>query len=122
MVSINTEKNILQSAKVSDQIYTNHFYKIANGETPVLPSFKESLKETLKKVKDFNILAEAEGLMKSATNKLTGLVKEQITTFDATFGISDWIKQKIETLKADILPSTRKAKAAIESKTIVTYT
>ena len=122
MVSINTEKNILQSAKVSDQIYTNHFYKIANGETPVLPSFKESLKETLKKVKDFNILVEAEGLMKSATNKLTSLVKEQITTFVATFGISDWIKQKIETLKAAILPSTRKAKAAIESKTIVTYT
>ena len=121
MVSINTEKNILQSAKVADQINTNHFYKIANGETPVLPSFKESLKETLKKIKDFNVLVETEGLMKSATDKLTSLVKEQITSFDKTFGITEWIKQKTGTLKAATLPSTRKARAAIESKTKVTW-
>jgi hypothetical protein len=121
MVSINTEKNILQSAKVSDQIYTNHFYKIANGETPVLPSFKELLKETLKKIKDFNVLVETEGLIKSGTVKLTGLVKVQMTEFDATFGITEYFKQKAQVLKAAILPSTRKAKAAIESKTIVTH-
>jgi len=122
MVSINTDKNILESAKVTDQINNNHFYKIANGETPVLPSFKESLKETLKKIKDFNVLVETEGLIKSATSKLTDAVKEQLKAFDATFGITEWIKQKTETLKAAILPSTRKAKAAVEAKTKVTWT
>jgi hypothetical protein len=122
MISINTEKNILQSTKVSDQINNNYFYKIADGETPELPSFKESLKENLKKIKDFNVLVETESLIKSATNKLTSLVKEQIGSFDTTFGISDWIKQKIETLKVAILPSTRKTVAAIEAKTKVTWT
>ena len=121
MVSVNSEKNILQSAKVANQINTNHFYKIANGETPELPSFKDSLKENLKKFKDFNVIVETEGLMKSATSKLTELTKDQMKSFDATFGITEWIKQKTETLKAAILPSTRKAKAAIESKTTVTW-
>jgi len=130
MVSLQQESNIMQSMAVSDQLDTNRFQTQVTNEAldragiprPTMPPFLDTLKETLKKVKDFNILAEAEGLMKSATNKLTGLVKEQITTFDATFGISDWIKQKTQALKAAILPSTRKAKAAIESKTIVTYT
>jgi len=129
MVSLQQESNIMQSMAVSDQLDTNRFQTQVTNEAldragiprPKMPPFLDTLKETLKKVKDFNILVEAEGLMKSATNKLTSLVKAQITAFDATFGISDWIKQKTQALKAAILPSTRQAKAAIEAKTKVTW-
>jgi hypothetical protein len=129
MVSLQQESNIMQSMAVSDQLDTNRFQTQVTNEAldragiprPKMPPFLDTLKETLKKVKDFNILVEAEGLMKSATNKLTSLVKEQIGSFDATFGISDWIKQKTQALKAAILPSTRQAKAAIEARTKVTW-
>jgi hypothetical protein len=129
LVSLQQESNIMQTMAVSDQIDTNRFQTQVTNEAldragiprPKMPPFLDTLKETLKKVKDFNVLVEAEGLMKSATDKLTSLVKEQLTSFDKTFGITEWIKQKTEALKAAILPSTRKAKAAIESKTKVTW-
>jgi hypothetical protein len=129
LVSLQQESNIMQTMAVSDQIDTNRFQTQVTNEAldragiprPKMPPFLDTLKETLKKVKDFNILVETEGLIKSGTEKLTSLVKEQLTSFDKTFGITEWIKQKTEALKAAILPSTRKAKAAIESKTKVTW-
>jgi len=129
LVSLQQESNIMQTMAVSDQIDTNRFQTQVTNEAldragiprPKMPPFLDTLKETLKKVKDFNVLVEAEGLIKSGTEKLTSLVKEQLTSFDKTFGITEWIKQKTEALKAAILPSTRKAKAAIESKTKVTW-
>ena len=122
MVSLNTEKNIIQSAEVSDQISTNNYYKIANGETPTLPSWKEIIKETFKKIKDFNIQVEAEGLIKSASDKLTGLVKDQLKIFDAKFGITEWIKYKVATIKSAITPpSPKQVRDAIEAKTAVDW-
>ena len=130
LVSLQQESNIMQSMAVCDQMDTNRFQTQVTNEAldragiprPKMPPFLDTLKENLKKIKDFNVLVETEGLIKDATDKLTGLVKEQLKAFDATFGISDWIKQKTQALKAAILPSTRKAKAAIEAKTTVTWT
>jgi hypothetical protein len=130
LVSLQQESNIMQSMAVCDQMDTNRFQTQVTNEAldragiprPKMPPFLDTLKETIKKIKDFNVLVETEGLIKSATDKLTGLVKDQLKSFDATFGISDWIKQKTQALKAAILPSTRKAKAAIEAKTTVTWT
>jgi hypothetical protein len=122
MVSLYTEKNIIQSSKVSDQISTNNYYKIANGETPTLPTWKEIIKENFKKIKDFNIQVETQGLIKSATDKLTGLLKEQLKTFDASFGISEYIKQKLAVIKSAITPpSPKQVRDAIEAKTAVDW-
>jgi hypothetical protein len=123
MVSLSTEENIIQSFEISDQISTNNYYKIASGETPTLPSWKEIIKETLKKVKDFNVLVEAEGLIKSASDKLTELVKDQLKIFDAKFGITEWFKYKVAAIKSALTPpSPKQVRDAIEAKTVVDWT
>jgi hypothetical protein len=129
MVSLQQEANIVQQMAVCDQMDTNRIQTQVTYEAldragiprPVLPPILDVFKETLKKVKDFNLIVEAEGLIKSGTDKLTGLVKVQITAFDDAFGITEWIKQQTDVLKTAILPSADKAKAAIESKTKVTW-
>jgi hypothetical protein len=130
LVSLQQESNIMQTMAVSDQIDTNRFQTQVTNEAldragiprPTMPPFLDTLKETIKKIKDFNVLVEAEGLMKSATDKLTGLLKEQLKLFDASFGISEYIKQKLAVIKSAITPpSPKQVRDAIEAKTAVDW-
>ena len=131
LVNLQQESNIIQTMAVSDQIDTNRFQTQVTNEAldragiprPVMPSFLDTLKEILKKVKDFNVLVEAEGLIKSATDKLTGLLKEQLKSFDAAFGISEYIKKKLALIKSALTPpSPKQVRDAIEAKTVVDWT
>ena len=130
LVSLQQESNIMQTMAVSDQIDTNRFQTQVTNEAldragiprPKTPPFLDTLKETIKKIKDFNVLVEAEGLMKSATDKLTGLLKEQLKSFDAAFGISEYIKKKLAVIKSALTPpSPKQVRDAIEAKTVVDW-
>ena len=130
LVSLQQESNIMQTMAVSDQIDTNRFQTQVTNEAldragiprPKTPPFLDTLKETIKKIKDFNVLVEAEGLMKSATDKLTGLLKEQLKLFDASFGISEYIKKKLAVIKSALTPpSPKQIRDAIEAKTVVDW-
>ena len=130
LVNLQQESNIMQSMAVCDQMDTNRYQTQVTNEAldragiprPVMPPFLDTLKETIKKIKDFNVLAEAEGLMKSATDKLTGLLKEQLKTFDAAFGISEYVKKKLAVIKSALTPpSPKQVRDAIEAKTAVDW-
>ena len=127
LVSLQQESNIAQLMALCDQMETNRIQTQVTYEAldragiprPKLPPILDIFKETLEKYKTFNLMVEAEGLIKSGTDKLTGLVKVQITAFDEAFGITEYFKQQAEILKAAILPSVRGAKAAVEAETKV---
>jgi hypothetical protein len=130
LVNLQQESNMIQTMAVSDQIDTNRFQTQVTNEAldragiprPKMPPFLDTLKETIKKIKDFNVLVEAEGLMKSATDKLTGLLKEQLKLFDASFGISEYIKKKLAVIKSALTPpSPKQVRDAIEAKTVVDW-
>jgi hypothetical protein len=130
LVNLQQESNMIQTMAVSDQIDTNRFQTQVTNEAldragiprPKTPPFLDTLKETIKKIKDFNVLVEAEGLMKSATDKLTGLLKEQLKLFDASFGISEYIKKKLAVIKSALTPpSPKQIRDAIEAKTVVDW-
>jgi len=129
LVSLQQESNIMQAMAVCDQMDTNRTQTQISYEAldragiprPKLPPILDIFKETLEKYKTFNLMVETEGLIKSGTDKLTGLVKVQMTAFDDAFGITAFLKEKAEVLKTALLPSTRGAQAAIESKTKVVH-
>jgi hypothetical protein len=130
LVNLQQESNIMQSMAVCDQMDTNRYQTQVTNEAldragiprPVMPPFLDTLKEIIKKIKDFNVLVEAEGLMKSATDKLTGLLKEQLKIFDAAFGISEYVKKKLAVIKSALTPpSPKQVRDAIEAKTAVDW-
>ena len=110
--------NIAQTA-VSDKIKTNEFYKIYNGETPELRSFTEIIKEKIKDALNFNTMIKTEGMVNQALEDATAELQDYFTQMAKEFGITKYIQDKIDALKA-IVPDPKQVTKYLQDKTIVT--
>jgi hypothetical protein len=117
-ISTQTANNIAK-ASVSDKIKTNEFYKIYNGETPELRSLIEISKEKIKDALNFNAMMKAQGMI---TKALEDTAEELLNYFKLVakeFGITKYIQDKIDALKA-LVPDPALAAKKLQADTVVT--
>jgi hypothetical protein len=110
--------NSIAQSVVADKIKTNEFFKIYNGETPELRSFTEIIKEKIKNALNFNTMIKTEGMVNQALEDTTQELQDYFTQVAKEFGITKYIQDKIDTLKA-LIPDPKIASQYLQAKTIV---
>ena len=110
--------NSIAQLVVADKIKTNEFFKIYNGETPELRSFTEIIKEKIKNALNFNTMIKTEGMISQALEDTTQELQDYFKLVAKEFGITKYIQDKIDTLKA-LIPDPKIAVQYLQAKTIV---
>lgn len=110
--------NSIAQSVVADKIKTNEFFKIYNGETPELRSFTEIIKEKIKNALNFNTMIKTEGMVNQALEDTTQELQDYFKLVAKEFGITKYIQDKIDTLKA-LVPDPKIASQYLQAKTIV---
>jgi hypothetical protein len=121
------QANNIQLAAVTDQVTTNEFQKQVTKEAltragislPVLPDFETTIKEKIKEASSFRTMMKVEGMVNQALEDTTEELQNYFKQMAKDFGITKYIQDKIDSLKA-LVPDPKAAVKFIQSKTIVT--
>jgi hypothetical protein len=112
-------RNNIEKSAVSDKIKENNFYKIYNGETPKLKSLTEILKEKTKDALNFNTMMRTQGMVTQAVDDSVAELQSYFTQVAKEFGITKYIQDKIDALKA-LVPDPVLLTKKVQADTIVT--
>jgi len=121
------KSNSIQLAAATDQMMTNEYQKQVTNEAltragitlPVLPDFEKIIKEKIKDALNFNTMIKTEGMISQALEDTTEELQNYFKQMAAAFGITKYIQDKIDALKA-LIPDPKLAVKYLQAKTIVT--
>ena len=117
----------IQSVAATDQMMTNERQKQVTNEAltragiklPVLPDFEKIAEEKIKDALNFNAMMKAQGMI---TKALEDTAEELLNYFKLVakeFGITKYIQDKIDALKA-LVPDPALAAKKLQADTVVT--
>jgi len=120
------KSNSIQLSAAADQMMTNEYQKQVTNEAltragiklPVLPDFEKIIKEKIKDALNFNTMIKTEGMISQALEDATEELQNYFTQIAKEFGITKYIQDKIDALKA-LVPDPKIASRYLQAKTMV---
>jgi len=117
----------IQSVAAMDQIMTNEFQKQvtkdgltrAGIKLPVLPDFFKIAEEKIKDALNFNTMMKTQGMITQALDDSVEELQNYFKQVAKEFGITKYIQDKIDALKA-LVPDPALAAKKLQADTIVT--
>jgi hypothetical protein len=117
----------IQSVAATDQMMTNERQKQVTNEAltragiklPVLPDFEKIAEEKIKDALNFNAMMKAQGMITKALEDITEELQNYFKLVAKEFGITKYIQDKIDALKA-LVPDPALAAKKLQADTVVT--